>query len=292
MRYFIIENNQQQGPFSIYELRDKNISSETLVWSEGMPDWTPAWKVDELRRFLYNSEQTPTPPPYVPPTNIPHVAATPPVQEVGKQPKRRKTGLILGGICAFLVLICVFTNPSKQTHKDTIKEHLAKAIAQESSASTDIFEAGMAMMGQLIAGRVIETTMDHLLNYHNYLLWSTTSVEWNGNTHTTSYGILGHVFTADEQDMVKLLKSHKGNFLEKEFGFGNTNTQESDAQEQEETESTEGYNEQTDNNLSDKIVSSVGQMVKDKVSEETDSTTSEGIGKLIDYVIDFIKGSN
>ncbi|HEY9551047.1 MAG TPA: DUF4339 domain-containing protein, partial [Prevotella sp.] len=34
MRYFIIENNQQQGPFSIYELRDKNISSETLVWSE------------------------------------------------------------------------------------------------------------------------------------------------------------------------------------------------------------------------------------------------------------------
>jgi hypothetical protein len=55
MKYFIVENNKQSGPFSIYELKDKGITSETLVWAEGMTDWTPAWKVDELRAFLFRN---------------------------------------------------------------------------------------------------------------------------------------------------------------------------------------------------------------------------------------------
>ena len=63
MKYFIVENNKQSGPFSIYELKDKGITSETLVWAEGMTDWTPAWKVDELRAFLFNTKDASTPPP-------------------------------------------------------------------------------------------------------------------------------------------------------------------------------------------------------------------------------------
>ena len=63
MKYFIVENNKQAGPFSIYELKDKGIGSETLVWAEGMTDWMPAWKVEELRNFLFNTKDTSTPPP-------------------------------------------------------------------------------------------------------------------------------------------------------------------------------------------------------------------------------------
>ena len=46
MEFFIIDHNgQQAGPFSLDQLVQKGISPETLVWKQGMADWTPAWKV-------------------------------------------------------------------------------------------------------------------------------------------------------------------------------------------------------------------------------------------------------
>ena len=53
MEYFIIENNgQQAGPFSLEQLVQKAITPETLVWAQGMKDWTPAWKIAELKTVL------------------------------------------------------------------------------------------------------------------------------------------------------------------------------------------------------------------------------------------------
>ena len=44
MTYFIIINNQQTGPYTLEELFDRHITSDTLVWTEGMTNWTPAWQ--------------------------------------------------------------------------------------------------------------------------------------------------------------------------------------------------------------------------------------------------------
>ena len=53
MEFFIIDHNgQQAGPFSFDQLVQKGISPETLVWKQGMADWTPAWKVEDLRAVL------------------------------------------------------------------------------------------------------------------------------------------------------------------------------------------------------------------------------------------------
>ena len=53
MEFFIIDRNgQQAGPFSFDQLVQKGISPETLVWKQGMADWTPAWKVEDLRAVL------------------------------------------------------------------------------------------------------------------------------------------------------------------------------------------------------------------------------------------------
>ena len=67
MKYFIIVNNQQQGPFTIDELKQQGITAETSVWCEGMPQWAPASQVDELKDVLQesaNGDTTPTPPPF------------------------------------------------------------------------------------------------------------------------------------------------------------------------------------------------------------------------------------
>ena len=68
MTYFILINNQQQGPYTLDELRSRNITSATLVWREGMADWTPAWKVAELVSLFHadaadNAQTTPPPAP-------------------------------------------------------------------------------------------------------------------------------------------------------------------------------------------------------------------------------------
>lgn len=59
MNYFLIENGQQVGPFSIDQLRSRNITGETIVWHEGMENWGKAKDVPSLRPLL----QMGTPPP-------------------------------------------------------------------------------------------------------------------------------------------------------------------------------------------------------------------------------------
>ena len=66
MNYFIVDNGQQAGPYTIDELVKRGLNSDTLVWAEGMTDWTPAWQVEELKSYLYAQQQAPTPPPVTP----------------------------------------------------------------------------------------------------------------------------------------------------------------------------------------------------------------------------------
>lgn len=62
-KYFIIVNNKQSGPYSIHELKLQNLSPETLVWKEDMPEWIQAQKIDELKQLFITN----TPPPHIPP---------------------------------------------------------------------------------------------------------------------------------------------------------------------------------------------------------------------------------
>ncbi|MDE7024444.1 MAG: CD225/dispanin family protein [Paramuribaculum sp.] len=48
MKFFIVENNQQAGPFSLEEMAARGVTRTTPVWREGMSDWAPAERVPEL----------------------------------------------------------------------------------------------------------------------------------------------------------------------------------------------------------------------------------------------------
>jgi len=53
MEYYIADhNNQQAGPFSLEELKSKNIKKTTKVWKKGMQDWVDAGTVYELQSIL------------------------------------------------------------------------------------------------------------------------------------------------------------------------------------------------------------------------------------------------
>ncbi|MBK9555669.1 MAG: DUF4339 domain-containing protein [Bacteroidetes bacterium] len=40
--YYFSDNNQQLGPFTLDELKVKRLKKSTLVWTDGLQDWTTA----------------------------------------------------------------------------------------------------------------------------------------------------------------------------------------------------------------------------------------------------------
>jgi hypothetical protein len=46
--YFFLKGKDQNGPFTIEQLIDKELTSETLIWTEGMVDWQKLKDIPEL----------------------------------------------------------------------------------------------------------------------------------------------------------------------------------------------------------------------------------------------------
>lgn len=51
-RYFYTNGQEKEGPFSLEELKMKDIYPNTLIWHEGLEDWKEAENIDELREIF------------------------------------------------------------------------------------------------------------------------------------------------------------------------------------------------------------------------------------------------
>lgn len=58
MRYFLAVNGKQAGPFHENELALNGMTDDTLVWREGMEQWTEAKNVPELATYLQAGANT------------------------------------------------------------------------------------------------------------------------------------------------------------------------------------------------------------------------------------------
>lgn len=50
--YYLHDGNESKGPFDLEQLKSKNITRTTPVWSAGMEDWKTAGEVEELKSVL------------------------------------------------------------------------------------------------------------------------------------------------------------------------------------------------------------------------------------------------
>ena len=50
--YFIASKNSRLGPFTLSQLKEQDIDSNTLIWCEGMEQWTKAGEFDELKSTI------------------------------------------------------------------------------------------------------------------------------------------------------------------------------------------------------------------------------------------------
>lgn len=52
MEYWIIVDRRHAGPYSARELVNAGLKDDTLVWCEGLTEWTPAGRIEELASMM------------------------------------------------------------------------------------------------------------------------------------------------------------------------------------------------------------------------------------------------
>ena len=315
MEFFIIDRNgQQAGPFSFDQLVQKGISPETLVWKQGMADWTPAWKVEDLKAVLEairaNQQQA---------QQQDYQKAQQEAYQQGfqqgaamnsnfqQQPKKNKKKShfamkMMIGLIIFILAIFAITNPSADAHKEKVRTEASKAV-EKAVGSTDnnFFSQALRSVAKMMAGSVMDEAMNQLFEYHNYIVCSTGSVDFNGKPHTVSFGILGNVYTMNADDMVKALESADNLHIEESESNASSDTPNMDGSDSEanvndnQADSDEGgfstrmqkKLEEKANQAFDKAADKVSKKVEEKINQKLDETTdSSSIEKIIDKILE------
>lgn len=356
MEFFIIDHNgQQAGPFSFDQLVQKGISPETLVWKQGMADWTPAWKVEDLRAVLEaveanqnnqsnrnaqkqegvlqdfqqqgaNQQQS-----FLQGANQQQAqqeayqkAQQQDYQKVQQeayqqgfqqgaamnsnfqqQPKKKTSHFAMKmviGLIIFILAIFAITNPSADAHKEKVRTEASKAV-EKAVGSTDnnFFSQALRSVAKMMAGSMMDEAMNQLFEYHNYIVCSTGSVEFNGKPHTVSFGILGNVYTMNADDMVKALESADNLHIEESESNVSSDTPNMDGSDSEanvnedQADSDEGSFstkmqkklEEKANQAFDKAADKVSKKVEEKINQKLEETTdSSSIEKVIDKILE------
>lgn len=352
MEFFIIDHNgQQAGPFSFDQLVQKGISPETLVWKQGMADWTPAWKVEDLRAVLEaveanqnnqsnrnaqkqegvlqdfqqqganqqqsfqqgaNQQQD-----YQKAQQQDYHKAQQEAYQQGfqqgaamnsnfqQQPKKKTSHFAIKmviGLIIFILAIFAITNPSADAHKEKVRTEASKAV-EKAVGSTDnnFFSQALRSVAKMMAGSMMDEAMNQLFEYHNYIVCSTGSVEFNGKPHTVSFGILGNVYTMNADDMVKALESADNLHIEESESNVSSETPNMDSSDSEanvnedQADSDEGSLstrmqkklEEKANQAFDKAADKVSKKVEEKINQKLDETTdSSSIEKIIDKILE------
>lgn len=332
MEFFIIDRNgQQAGPFSFDQLVQKGISPETLVWKQGMADWTPAWKVEELKAVLEAAEANQSNQNIQKQEGVQqgfqqganqqqdYQKAQQEAYQQGfqqgaamhsnfqQQPKKNKKKShfamkMVIGLIIFILAIFAVTNPSADAHKEKVRTEASKAV-EKAVGSTDnnFFSQALRSVAKMMAGSMMDEAMNQLFEYHNYIVCSTGSVEFNGKPHTVSFGILGNVYTMNADDMVKALESADNLHIEESESNVSSDTPNMDSSDSEanvnedQADSDEGSLstrmqkklEEKANQAFDKAADKVSKKVEEKINQKLEETTdSSSIEKIIDKILE------
>ncbi len=107
-KFFTHSGQQQQGPFSIEELKNQTIQKSDMVWCEGMDKWQAAGEIDELKP-LFPVEPPPlqnaVPPPLVI-TSKNETGVKPPLTADEKK-RRKKLFIYIGAGAGALLLLAL-----------------------------------------------------------------------------------------------------------------------------------------------------------------------------------------
>lgn len=233
MDYFILDhNNKPCGPFTLFQLRGMGLTRKSYVWARGWDKWIHAGDVEEINKYvLHTPKAIPTPESSAPESFVPERSAAgisasrssasgstaaPSSQEAkssaagssvagssapgrpaapsGQKTKSSATSSgqkrLFACMAILFVLVCLLTstNPNIFAHRREARPVVEEAVEADISS-------GHSNTTDYPNGTSVDRIFDATLVYHNYYLFSTTTVQLRQTTHFLSFGILGHVFT-------------------------------------------------------------------------------------------------
>ena len=162
-KYYYSDGKQQIGPLSKEELRSKGISKETLVWYEGLTEWTKAGDVEELVDLFSN---TTTPPPLpeqktaTPPPMPKNKTVTPPpmpkqndidgkIKTKSKKKITKTIGILVGCILLLFAVVFIkeFVEGERANERMESIERIEREHPERYLTLTNISVSGNKLMG-------------------------------------------------------------------------------------------------------------------------------------------------
>ena len=140
--YYIHQGTEQSGPFSIEELRQKNISKDTPVWYDDLPEWKKAGELPELNSLFIS-----VPPPFIEKEPVsaipvegkkvpPPLAQNKPVVIAGK--KNMTVYIILFAVIVAAAVIYFFTRSGGDEKKEEITKDIMAPAKSDSAEKKEI----------------------------------------------------------------------------------------------------------------------------------------------------------
>ncbi len=137
MNYFYIENEEQKGPVTFDEISNISIDGETLIWHEGLSDWTEAKNIPSLGTIIKK----------VSPPKIPVVKKEPPKFErqtenrndntdkiENRNRKKKIIAFVTGGSAILIIIVLlIFKSGGSNEENYSNSENLTSTQNNESS---------------------------------------------------------------------------------------------------------------------------------------------------------------
>ncbi len=294
MKFYIIIDDKQMGPFGLDELKVRGLKPDTPVWAEGMQDWAVAGEVPALESAIIpGTQRLATPPSYQgtrplpgggglqPPYGPDQTPGQPAMQSV----PRNYRPLIVTAIVVVILALLVFTCPDNAAHQRAVKSEV-KAFVNESideNNPTDGLLGSILSLGsKYLSGVALDSFMENSFSTDNYIVCSIGRIDFMGKSKMVSFGIMGHVFTFSKEDLALS--------LERSIGV-DASTQQSEKKAEKTDESvskTEGEDGQdaddkmigSIDSMANRFVDSVGRHIKKKATKAATDWIKKQVDKL------------
>ena len=127
--------------------------------------------------------------------------------------KKRNGCLITLLIIVIVGAAMVMTCPDTQAHKEKLSQMVStsvkEAINQDiNTGSNDPISQGLQMVGGILVNKMVDSAVDNMLQVENYIVCSIGRVSYSGEEHIVSLGLLGHIFTVNQDKLNEATKKH------------------------------------------------------------------------------------
>jgi hypothetical protein len=112
--------------------------------------------------------------------------------------------IIIGASIGLAVLILILTNPNQVSHKDAVKlkfnAFMQKTMNEKTSEGEDGGISVTGQLGMMFGSSIIDRLVDSTVSCDNFLLFSLTTINFDGESKVMGVGVLGNVFISDKVD--------------------------------------------------------------------------------------------